>query len=51
MNSEGLRRWLAALREHRARIDDEIEQLEAQLDAQERAGQKGAEVHVAEARL
>ena len=44
MNSEGLRRWLAALREHRARIDDEIEQLEAQLDAQGRAGQKGAEV-------
>jgi len=38
------RRRLAALRERRARIDAEIEQLEAQLDEQERAGQKGAEV-------
>ena len=44
MNSEGLKRRLAALRERRARIDAEIEQLEAQLDAQERAGQKGGEV-------
>ena len=44
MNSEGLEKRLAALREHRARIDAEMEQLEAQLDAQERAGQKGAEV-------
>ena len=44
MNSEGLRKKLAALRERRARIDAEIEQLEAQLDAQERTGQKGAEV-------
>ncbi len=44
MNSEGLKKKLAALRERRARIDAEIEQLEAQLDAQERAGQKGAEV-------
>ena len=44
MNSEGLRKRLAALREQRARIDEEIEQLEAQLDAQERTGQKGGEV-------
>lgn len=44
MNSEGLKERLAALRERRARIDAEIEQLEAQLDAQERAGRKGAEV-------
>ena len=44
MNSEGLKKRLEALRERRARIDAEIEQLEAQLDAQERAGQKGGEV-------
>ena len=44
MDSRGLRKRLAALRERRARIDAEIEQLEARLDAQERAGQKGAEV-------
>ena len=44
MNSEGLKKKPAALRERRARIDAEIEQLEAQLDAQERAGQKGGEV-------
>ena len=43
MNSEGLKKSGCA-RERRARIDAEIEQLEAQLDAQERAGQKGAEV-------
>ena len=42
MDSEGLKKKLAALRERRARIDAEIKQLEAQLDAQERAGQKGA---------
>jgi hypothetical protein len=40
----GPQKRLEALRERRARIDAEIEQLEAQLDAQERAGQKGAEV-------
>ena len=44
MNSEGLKKRLAVLRERWARIDAEIEQLEAQLDAQERAGQKGGEV-------
>ena len=44
MNSEGLRKRLAALRERRARIDAEIGQLEAQLDAQERAEKKGAEI-------
>ena len=41
MNSEGLKRRLEALREQRARIDPAIEQLEAQLDAQERAEQRG----------
>jgi len=35
---------LKSLREQRARIDADIEQLEAQLDAQELAGQKGSEV-------
>jgi len=35
---------LKSFRERRAKIDTEIEQLESQLDAQERAGQKGAEV-------
>lgn len=49
MNSEVLKRRLAALRERRARIDAEIEQLDAQLDAQERAGQKGGEVLVGRA--
>lgn len=44
MNSEGLKRKLEALREQRAGIDAEIEQLESQLGAQEQAGQKGAEV-------
>lgn len=44
MNSEGLKRWLEALREQRAGIDRAIEQLEAQLEAQERAEKKGAEV-------
>lgn len=44
MNSEGLKRRQAAFRERRARIDAEIEQLESQLDAQERAEKKGGEV-------
>jgi hypothetical protein len=44
MNSEGLKKKLTALRERRARIDAEIEQLEAQLDAQERTEKKGGEV-------
>lgn len=44
MKSEGLRRRLEVLREQRARIDYAIELLEAQLDAQERAEKKGAEV-------
>jgi len=44
MNPEGLKKKLSSLRERRARIDAEIEELEAQLDAQERAGQNGAEV-------
>ena len=44
MNSEGLKRRLEALRDQRAGIDAEIEQLEAQIEAQERAEKKGAEV-------
>jgi hypothetical protein len=44
LNSEGLKRRLEALRERRAKIDAEIEQLEAQLEAQERAEKKGSEV-------
>jgi len=44
MNSEGLKRRLEALREQRAGIDRVIEQLEAQIVAQERAEKKGAEV-------
>ena len=44
MNSESLKKKLASFRERRARIDAEIEQLEAQLDAQERAVKKGTEV-------
>jgi len=44
MNSEGLKKKLASLRERRARIDADIEQLEVQLDAQERAEKRGAEV-------
>ena len=44
MNSEGLKRRLEALREQRAGIDRAIEQLEAQIEAQERAEKKGAEV-------
>jgi hypothetical protein len=44
MNSEGLKRRQEALRMQRAGIDAEIEQLEAQIEAQERAGKKGAEV-------
>ena len=44
MNSEGLEKRLAALRERRARIDAEIGQLEAQLDAPERSAQKGGGV-------
>jgi hypothetical protein len=44
MNSEGLKRRLEALREQRAGIDRAIEQLEAQIEAQERAGKSGTEV-------
>jgi hypothetical protein len=44
MNSEGLKKRLEALREQRAGIDRAIEQLEAQIVAQERAGEKGTEV-------
>ena len=44
MNSEALKKRLEALREQRAGIDRAIEQLEAQLVAQERAEKKGAEV-------
>jgi hypothetical protein len=44
MNSEGLKRRREALREQRAGIDRAIEQLEAQIEAQERAEKKGAEV-------
>jgi len=44
MNSEGLKRRLEALRVQRAGIDRAIEQLEAQIEAQERAENKGAEV-------
>lgn len=44
MNSEGLKRRREALREQRAGIDRAIEQLEAQIVAQERAEKKGAEV-------
>lgn len=44
MNSEGLKRRLEALREQRVGIDRAIEQLEAQIEAQERAEKKGAEV-------
>jgi len=44
MNSEGLKRRLEALREQRTGIDRAIEQLEAQIVAQERAEKKGAEV-------
>ena len=39
MNSQSIKKKLASLRERRVRIDAEIKQLEAQLDAQERAGQ------------
>ena len=44
MNSEGLKRRLEALQEQRAGIDRAIEQLEAQIEAQERAEKRGAEV-------
>ena len=44
MNSEGLKKRLEALQEQRAGIDRAIEQLEAQIGAQERAEKKGAEV-------
>jgi len=44
MNSEGLKKRLEALREQRSKIDRAIEQLEAQIEAQEQAGKKGAEV-------
>jgi len=44
MNSEALKKRLEALREQRAGIDRAIEQLEAQLEAQEWAAKKGAEV-------
>lgn len=39
MNSQSIKKKLASRRERRVRIDAEIKQLEAQLDAQERAGQ------------
>ena len=42
MNSESLRRRLEALQEQRTRIDLAIEQLEAQIEAQEQAEKKGA---------
>jgi hypothetical protein len=44
MNSEGLKRRLEALREQRAGIDRAIEHLEAQIEAEERAEKRGAEV-------
>jgi len=44
MNSDVLRQRLEALREQRARIDLAIEQLEAQMEAQEQAEKRGAEV-------
>ena len=44
MNSEGLKRRLEALREQRAGIDRAIVLLEAQIEAQEQAEKKGAEV-------
>ncbi|NPV63851.1 MAG: hypothetical protein HPY61_14715 [Methanotrichaceae archaeon] len=44
MDSDGLKRRLEALWEERARIDAEIEQLESQLEARERAEKRGAEV-------
>lgn len=44
MSSEDLKRRLEALRVQRAGIDRAIEQLEAQIEAQERAEKKGAEV-------
>ncbi|MEI6105353.1 MAG: DUF6788 family protein [Methanothrix sp.] len=44
MNSEGLKRRLEALREQRSGIDRATLQLEAQIEAKERAEKKGAEV-------
>lgn len=44
MNSRALKKKLASLRKRRAWIDARIEQIEAQLDAQEQSGQKGAGV-------
>jgi len=44
MNSEGLGKWLAELRERLVSIDAEIEQLESRPDVQERAAQRGADV-------
>lgn len=44
MNSDALKKQLEVLREQRARIDCAIGLLEAQLDAQEKAEKKGAEV-------
>jgi hypothetical protein len=43
-DSEGLKKRLEALREQRAGIDRAIEQLEAQIVAQERTEKKGTEV-------
>ncbi len=43
---EGLKKKLAAIRERWARIYAEIDQLEAQLDAQERTGQKGGDSYM-----
>jgi len=48
MNSEGHKRRLETLREQRAGIDRAIEQLEAQIEAQERAEKRGAEVQEVE---
>jgi hypothetical protein len=44
MNSNVLSRRLEALRVQRARIDRAVEQLEAQIEAQEQAGKRGAPV-------
>jgi septal ring factor EnvC (AmiA/AmiB activator) len=48
MNSEGLKKKLEALREQRSGIDRAIEQLEAQIEAQERAEKRGAEIQEVE---
>lgn len=46
MNSDGLRRRLEALREKRAKIDLAIEQLEAQIEAQEVESARGGGSYV-----